>query len=189
MQSRDQVEGGGQKGARGLFRDKKRLVVDLHDHQFENLCLVTGETPNDAYKIDQTVIPASTQTISVLIGGLMGYYLMAAVQGVKVKLVIPYKNQMLERDPKRSATSKMIVGVGFAILIVAIAALDPKETLGMAVLLFGVFMIFSGFVHDGVVGSKTTQPYLPSDIRGDYVWIAGVNEDVISRYPVFSPKE
>ena len=187
METTDQPKATANEEARGLFRDKKRLVVNLHDHRFENLCLISGEQPNDTYTIDQTVIPSRTQTYSVLLGGLLGYYLMSSIKGVKVKLTIPYKNQLLERDAKRSATSKTIVGIGFAVIFVAIAALDPKETLGMAVLLFGIFMIVSGFVHDGVVGPGATQPYLPADIRSHFVWIAGVNEDVISRYPTYAP--
>ncbi len=166
----------------GLYRDRNSLVFDTSSHRFASVCLKTGMETTDTYEFQDKVLTKGMTVLACVLGGAMGYAIAKKNWGTPVALKLPLDRQWMNQATQEANTPWKWVYIGLGMLFVGIllAVFHPVFVL---LCLAGFIMSIGTLIFAYLKGQKKDAPFIVSKLNGTWIWLDGINRNLLESLP------
>jgi len=170
---------------RGLFRFRKSLVLNLADYDLPSVCFKTGAPTNSSIEMEGTVTKASSILVSGALFGAIGMLAAKYLLGTKVRFHLPLCDEKKADISNRAKPSWFSVWFGLATVWAGMCLVLVHDAF-IIMTVIGFVVFGAALIYVYTVGRSSIPPFRITASEGDWVFINGINEDVLNTLPLWN---
>lgn len=171
--------GAANSGDFSAFDDHGTFVVNSNARDLPRVCLKTGVATRDRFHLKDRFLPRSNVTWAIVLGGAPGYWLAKETWGEKIDIRLPLSEDWLDAETHKAKFSWIFVFIGFIFFLVGMYLTFYNAIFGM----IGFFALIAALIWAYWKGRPSSTPFTVVRVDEDWIWIQGVNPEVVSCFP------